>query len=359
MQGLDATEGVMFGPLEEFVREPEVSDIAVTEDGRIWVDAGEGMRERTTRLRFHSPQIVREFAVRLCSQLGHRLDDSCPIADVSTPEGVRINVVIAPLVPRGAAISIRFPNRTAPGLTQLRDMGMMPDIWASTLRALVRQRASILLTGATAAGKTTLLRALLAECDANDRIITVEETRELGRLAAKNHVSLATRAANVEGAGAIGLEELMRATLRMRPDRVILGECRGAEIVHLLRALNAGHKGGMATIHADGVTRVPARLISLGMLAGLDAVAMTMLLNGAFDVVVHVHRVAGVRRIAQIGCLQVQGDGMLAGVVMSGWRGGTQVLGNDLWCRFLERWNPQWLSAQARVNGGPDDASTE
>lgn len=343
--------GLMFGPLDEFVREAKVSDIAVTEDGRVWVDAGDGMRERTTRLRFHSPEIVREFAVRLCSQLGHRLDDSCPIADVSTPEGIRINVVIAPLVSRGAAISIRFPNRVAPRLEQLSAVGMMPEIWASTLRALVRRRASILLTGATAAGKTTLLKALLAECDANDRIVTVEETRELGQLAAPNHVSLATREANVEGAGEIGLEELMRATLRMRPDRVILGECRGAEIVHLLRALNAGHKGGMATIHADGVTRVPTRLISLGMLAGLDAMATGLLLDGAFDALVHVQRISGVRRITQIGCLEFRRHGELSGVVMSSWHGEKQVLGNDLWCQFLERWNPEWLSASSHTRG--------
>ncbi|MCI1868879.1 CpaF family protein [Bifidobacterium crudilactis] len=342
-------DDLIFGPLDEFAHDPKVSDIAVTEQGRVWVDSGDGMKERFARLSFHSPRVVREFAVQLCSQLGHRLDDACPIADVSTPGGIRINAVIAPLVPHGAVISIRFPNRMTPRLDHLAREGMMPEIWASTLKSLVRRRASLLVTGATAAGKTTLLRALLAECDDNDRIITVEETRELGQLPMPNHVSLATRAANVEGAGAIGLDELMRATLRMRPDRVILGECRGAEVVHLLRALNAGHRGGMATIHANSVPGTPARLVSLGLLAGLDAKAMTYLLEGAFDVLIHVHRVSGVRRIAQIGCLHQGDGGQLSGRVLSVWDGGTGVLGGDAWCRFLERWNPEWLSSAPRA----------
>lgn len=141
----------------------------------------------------------------------------------------------------------------------------------------------------------------------------------------------------------------MRATLRMRPDRVILGECRGAEVVHLLRALNAGHRGGMATIHANGVPGTPARLVSLGLLAGLDAKAMTYLLEGAFDVLIHVHRVSGVRRIAQIGCLHQGDGGQLSGRVLSVWDGGTGVLGGDAWCRFLERWNPEWLSSAPRA----------
>lgn len=342
--------GLVFGPLDEFVRDPAVSDIAVTGDGTVWVDAGHGMRERQTRLRFRSPRILREFAVQLCSQFGQRLDDSRPIADVSTPEGIRINAVIEPLVAQGASISIRFPNRQQPDLEQLARMGMMPAVWLRTMKALVRRKASILVTGATATGKTTLLRALLAQCQPDERIITVEETRELGVLGRANHVSLVTRAANLEGAGEIDLESLIRATLRMRPDRVVLGECRGAEIVHLLRALNSGHRGGMATMHADGVARVPARLLSLGLLAGIDAQALGLLADGAFDVLVHLRTVNGVRRISHMGCLRRHRDGALLGEVLSVWKGGESVIGGAPWCRFLERWDPE--SAYGTGKGG-------
>ena len=166
----------------------------------------------------------------------------------------------------------------------------MPKTWLPLLRGLVSRRATILITGGTGTGKTTLMKALLAECGASERIVTVEEVRELGMLGLANHVSLVSREANVEGAGAVGLPELVKATLRMRPDRVVLGECRGEEIADLLRALNSGHHGGMTTLHADGVARVPARMEALGLLAGLAPQALAMLMAGAFDVVLHLER---------------------------------------------------------------------
>lgn len=185
---------------------------------------------------------------------------------------------------------------------------------------LVRRHATVLITGGTGVGKTTLLKALLAQCDVNERIVTVEEVRELGELGRGDHVSLVTREANVEGVGAISLTDLVKATLRMRPDRVVLGECRGAEIVDLLRAFNSGHHGGMTTVHADGVNRVPSRLISLGLLAGVSPQALAMLAAGAFDAVVHLERVNGQRRITQIGELRVA-HGELAGTPLAVWNG--------------------------------------
>lgn len=203
----------------------QVTDLAVTCDGRVWADRGNGMRETVLHVPFRSPQVVREYAVQLCAQLGRRLDDACPIADAASPDGIRVHAVIAPLVPQGAAISIRFPDRTMASLQHLSKLGVFPAAWLPTFVGLVRKHATVLITGGTGVGKTTLLKALLAQCDVNERIVTVEEVRELGELGRDDHVSLVTREANVEGVGAISLADLVKATLRMRPDRVVLGEC--------------------------------------------------------------------------------------------------------------------------------------
>lgn len=331
------TDRLVLGPLEDVAHDPRITDVAVTCDGRVWVDRGSGMGEFRPRAAFRSPQAVREYAVQLCAQLGRRLDDACPIADVSTAGGVRVHAVIAPLVPQGAAISIRFPECGVPRLESLAVRGLMPVTWLPVLRGLVAGHATILITGGTGTGKTTLMKALLAECDCNERIVTVEEVRELGMLGLPNHVSLVSREANVEGAGAVGLPELVKATLRMRPDRVVLGECRGEEIADLLRALNSGHHGGMTTLHADGVTRVPSRLMALGLLAGLAPQALAMLAAGTFDAVLHLERHDGRRRIAQIGCLTYD-RGSLFGAPLAAWDGRRTACG-QAWDGFLRRWS--------------------
>ena len=253
------------GPLSDIASEPGVTDIAVTCDGTVWVDRGQGMRPYAMRAPFANPQAIRDFAVRLCSQLGRRLDDACPIADASTVEGVRVHAVIAPLVPQGAAISIRLPDAVAPSLESLAKNGMFPSKWMPLLEGFVERKASVLVTGGTGAGKTTLLKAMLMRCAPGERIITVEEVRELGMLDHDNRVSLVTRDANMEGKGAIGLSQLICATLRMRPDRIVVGECRGSEIVDLLRALNSGHRGGMTTLHANQVASGPFATGGIGV----------------------------------------------------------------------------------------------
>lgn len=328
---------LVFGPLECVAGDPSVTDVVVTGEGRIWVDRGGGMREYQLPIPFRSARMVRDYAVQLCAQLGRRLDDACPIADASSVDGIRVHAVIEPLVPQGAAISIRFPSRSPPTLQSLAIAGLFPAPWFPLLCALVRRRATILITGGTGAGKTTLLKALLGLCGPDERIITVEEVRELGGLDSGNRVSLVTREPNVEGAGAVGLPDLVKATLRMRPDRVVLGECRGEEIADLLRAFNAGHHGGMVTLHADGVARVPARLVSLGLLAGLSPEALAMFAEGAFDVVLHVERRGSRRYIGQIGCLTMS-EGWLGGQMLAVWNGAGQPVAGPLWERFCARW---------------------
>lgn len=332
-----SSDALALGLLDEVCDDRRITDVVVTCDGRVWVDRGAGMSEHHLRVPFRSPRMVREYAVQLCAQLGRRLDDACPIADASNVEGVRVNAVIPPLVPQGAAIAIRFPDRAHPSLDALCRQGMMPQEWLPVLHGLVARRASIVVTGGTGVGKTTLVKALLAQCDPRERVVSVEEVRELGMVGLANHVSLVTREANVEGMGAVGLPELVKATLRMRPDRIMLGECRGEEIVDLLRAFNSGHRGGMTTVHADSVSRVPARLISLGLLADVNPQAMAMLVEGAFDVVLHLERRAGRRVIAQIGVLACHA-GQLEGVTLATWDGRTSARYASAWREFAHRW---------------------
>lgn len=347
----DSDSGIHFGPLDVLAKDPAVTDVAVTCDGTVWADRGEGMQEQRLGVPLRGPQTLREFAVQLCSQLGRRLDDACPIADASTPGGIRVHAVIAPLVPFGASLSIRFPDRTGARLNDLYAAGMMPPQWVTMLRSLVSRRASVLITGGTGTGKTTLLKALLSDCPRSERIVTVEEVRELGDCGHRNHVSLVAREANVEGAGEVDLARLVKATLRMRPDRVVLGECRGEEIADLLRAFNSGHHGGMATLHADGVARVPSRLAALGLLAGLDPMALAMLAEGAFDVVLHVERYGGRRLIAQIGRLAMGHDQRLVGVPLAVWDGAGAPDYTASWDRFAARWGIDAVVADRRKRG--------
>lgn len=320
---IETTRRINLGPLGCFAADPGITDLAITEDGKIWADKGSGMEEQHSDMIFESPEQVREYAVQLCAQLGKRLDDSYPIADASTVSGMRIHAVISPIVSRGACISVRFPDRLRSQLSDLEEAGMFPPQWAQVLRGMVERKASVLISGSTGSGKTTLLKALLRECSESERIITVEETRELGSLDLKNHVSMVVREPNIEGAGEISLADLVKATVRMRPDRIVLGECRGEEIADLLRALNSGHHGGLATVHADSIERLPSRLAALGMLANMDYKPVSIMVPNAFDAVLHTVRSGGRRRISQIGILKSEPESEIGmtGKCLAQWDG--------------------------------------
>nr|WP_307860847.1 ATPase, T2SS/T4P/T4SS family [Curtobacterium flaccumfaciens] len=225
-------------------------------------------------------------------------------------DGIRVHVVLAPVSVGGTAVSIRLPHPDRPTLATLERAGTFEHVPRSVVEDAVHQRRNVLVTGATGSGKTTLLAAMLGAVPAVERIVTVEDVAEL-RVAHPHVVALEARQANAEGVGALGLDRLVREALRMRPDRIVVGECRGAEVRELMSALNTGHDGGAGTVHANGVADVAARLEALGALAGLGVEALARQAVSAFDLVLHVERRAGGRRLAAVGAFHVGSDGRL------------------------------------------------
>ncbi len=275
------------GPLEPLLELPGVTDVAVNGDGSVWVDAGAGLVRVDVDV--GGPDAVRRLAVRLAGLAGRRLDENSPYVDGVLPSGVRLHAILPPLVADGPHLTLRIPARSAMTLTELEGRSMFPPDWAGLLRQLVRRRVAFVVSGGTGVGKTTLLGALLGEAPAAERVIVVEDVRELS-VDQPQVVRLEARPANVEGAGEVTLTTLVRQALRMRPDRLVLGEARGAEVRELLAALNTGHEGGCGTLHANSAGDVVARFEALGALAGMSPAAVHAQLVSAVDVVVHVGR---------------------------------------------------------------------
>lgn len=301
--------------LRRLWEDPEVTDVLVNGPTQVWVDRGRGLERATGLAESGGLGDVRALATRLAAAAGQRLDDAAPIADGRLPDGTRLHAVLAPVSAGGACLSLRRHRALALGLTHWRAGGGFGPRGEQVLRALVAARANVLISGGTGSGKTTLLAALLAEAPANERLVCIEETREL----APDHphvVHLQARAANVQGAGAVDLAHLVRAAMRMRPDRLVLGECRGSEVREVLMALNTGHDGGMATVHANSATEIPARLVALGSLAGLGAETVAAQAVSAFDAVIHVSRVPGRRVVSQIAVLDRVDGALVARLAM-------------------------------------------
>lgn len=297
-----------FGALAPLLCDPAVTDVFVNGVGEVWLDRGDGLEERAS-LPF-SESGVRELAVRLIALGGRHIDEASPCIDVRLHDGIRVHAVLPPISPRGTLLSIRLPRVRRLTIDDLTAAGFFDTVPVGSVLDLVRARANILVTGAGGSGKTTLLSAILATAPPTDRLIAIEDVAEL-QVDHPHFISLEARQPNLEGAGEVGVARLVREALRMRPDRLILGECRGAEVRELLAALNTGHDGGAGTLHANSLADVPARLEALGALAGLNVTAIARQSVSAIDAVLHVERSHGVRRIAQIGRLRVSDAGRL------------------------------------------------
>lgn len=292
------------GPLEQLLDLDGVTDVLVNAPDEVWIDRGRGL-ERST-VGFASDAEVRALAYRLAAAAGRRLDDAAPYVDAQLPDGTRLHAVLSPLA-RHTTVSLRVLARRRMGLGELVAAGTVSPPVAQLLRALVEARLAFIISGGTGTGKTTVLGALLGLVAADQRIVLIEDAAEVSTTH-PHVVRLLARSANVEGAGSIGLRELVRQSLRMRPDRVVVGEFRGAEVVELLAALNTGHAGGAATVHANGIADVPARLEALGALGDLSRRALTEQAVSALDVVLHLDRGGdGVRRLQAIGWLRRRG----------------------------------------------------
>ncbi|PZF42617.1 MULTISPECIES: CpaF family protein [unclassified Curtobacterium] len=298
---------VEFEELAALVADATVTDVLVLGGVGTWVDRGTGLEAVQPRL---TEARARELATRLVALGGRHVDETTPCADVRHGDGVRVHVVLAPVSVGGTAVSIRLPQVQRPSLATLERGGTFAFVPRSVVEDAVAARRNVLVTGATGSGKTTLLAAMLGNVPVDERIVTVEDVAEL-RIAHPHVVALEARQANAEGVGALGLDRLVREALRMRPDRIVVGECRGAEVRELLSALNTGHDGGAGTVHANGIADVAARLEALGALAGLGAEALARQAVSAFDLVLHVERRAGQRRLGGVGTLRVGPDGRL------------------------------------------------
>ncbi|WP_040157663.1 TadA family conjugal transfer-associated ATPase [Mobilicoccus massiliensis] len=288
------------GPLTDLVEDPRVTDVLVNGVTGVWVDRGGGLTPVDVDL--GDAADLRRLAVRLAGAAGRRLDDASPYVDGLLPAGVRLHAVLPPLVDGGPHISLRIPRRSAPTLADLEDWGACTPAMAAVLRAVVARRCAFLVTGGTGSGKTTLLAGLLAEVAATERLLVVEDVKELA-IRHPHVVALQARQPNVEGTGAVDLATLVRQSLRMRPDRVVIGEVRGAEVRDMLTALNTGHEGGCGTVHANAPADVIARMEALGALAGMSPQATRSQLASALRVVVHMRRDGHARVVDSIGVL--------------------------------------------------------
>ena len=327
------TELTGAGILEPLLRAEGVTDVLVSSPDEVWVDDGNGLRR--SAIRFPDEASVRRLAQRLATAAGRRLDDAQPWVDGQLAGGiggqftVRLHAVLPPIAVAGTCVSLRVLRPASQGLAALTAAGAISSEAAALLADIISSRLAFLVSGGTGAGKTTLLAAALGSVADHERIVCVEDAPEL----APRHphfVRLVARSANVEGAGEITLRHLVRQALRMRPDRIVVGEVRGAEVVDLLAALNTGHDGGAGTVHANSPAEVPARLEALAALDGLSPAALHSQLGAAVQVVLHVNRGPDGRRLSEIGVLDRDDTGRVRVLpvwhVDRGWQSGAQLL---------------------------------
>jgi len=291
---------VGLGPLEELLADPTVEEVMVNGPHRVYVERGGRIEE--TEARFADEEELRNAIERILAPLGRRIDELSPMVDARLPDGSRVNAVIPPLAVDGPALSLRRFGVERPGPRELLELGTLSKAQLDLLERAVGERRSILVSGGTGSGKTTLLNALSGFVADGERLVTIEDAAEL-RLQRRHVVRLESRPAGIEGRGEVTIRDLLRNALRMRPDRIVIGEVRGAEALDLLTALNTGHSGALSTVHANSPVDALARLEVLALMAdlGLPHEAIAAQVRGGIDLVVQLERRAdGSRRVSEI-----------------------------------------------------------
>lgn len=295
------------GILNPLLEDLAVTDILVNGHKEIWIDKGQGLEK--TKLKFLSEENVRTFAQKIALSTGRRLDQSQPYVDAQLTKTIRLHAVLSPISNPGTTISLRIHRAENFTLEQLVDCQTITIKQKEFLTKIINENKSFVISGGTGSGKTTLLNSLLSNCSKKQRIVVIEDSRELN----PNHphiVSLESRPPNIEGMGLITMKDLIKQSLRMRADRLIIGEVRGSEVIDWLAALNTGHLGSAGTIHANSIYEVVIRFESLGLMSGLSKEAIHSQLKTALNYVIHIERNnQGKRQVVGIGEFRVDQNG--------------------------------------------------
>ena len=300
LQDAVLAEIVGYGPIQDLILDDTVSEIMVNGARQVWIER-EGKLYLTDIIFANAEHVIRVIQ-RIVAPLGRRCDESSPMVDARLPDGSRVNAIIPPLSLVGPTLTIRKFRRSPLGPTDLLRNGTITNSALQFLRACVQGRLNIVVAGGTGAGKTTLLNALSSYISARERIVTIEDAAEV-RLQQMHVITLETRPPNVEGTGEVTIRDLFRNVLRMRPDRIVIGECRGAEALDMLQAMNTGHDGSLTTIHANGPRDALSRIETMVLMAGHDLPlrAIREQTVAALDLVVYIERLQdGTRRVTQI-----------------------------------------------------------
>ena len=286
-----------YGPLEEIMQRSDLTDVLIHGDGRVFIDTGVGL-SFAGKL-FQDALSVRSYAQRLAMQAGRRLDDAHPWVDAKLSDGNRLHALLPPIAVGGTQISIRIPSRAPLSFDQLIEQGSLTPAAAQELTEILINHEPFLVIGGTGAGKTSLLASMLSAINSSERLIVVEENTEL-RVNHSHLVQLEAKPATADGVGAISMQELVKQTLRMRPDRIVIGEIRGAEVLDLLLAINTGHTGSAATLHANSAAEVPSRIAALGFLAGIEPNLSEKWLIQGISRIIQIKKVASRRIVSSI-----------------------------------------------------------
>lgn len=298
-----------FGIIEGLLQMKDITDVLINGAHQIWIDRGKGLEQ--TDLKFIDETNLRSFAQKIAFMSGRRLDQSHPYVDAQVSKNIRFHCLLSPVAFPGTLVSFRIHQTQVLDFNQLVSNKTITQIQADFIKKIIKDNKSFVICGGTGSGKTTLLNSILSQCNKNQRIIIIEDSREL----TPNHphtISLEARPANIEGKGLITMRELIKQSLRMRADRLIIGEVRGNEVIDWLGALNTGHTGSAGTIHANSIHEVVSRFETLGLAAGLSKETLNSQLKGSLDYVIHINKDDQSRRnVSGIGAFKVDKIGQV------------------------------------------------